>query len=133
MGQIYKPNLALTTDLILGLLKMLENHVREAMEITNQFDRIVFGTFLVLSHVLSLRGSEGTMLNLSAVVKHRETAKDWIVLGLKGKIKGESNERDHIFYCVNETSSGIKVRSWLDLLISVHSKAGRNGGPGITD
>ena len=52
---------------------------------------------------------------------------------MKGKIKGESNERDHLFYSVNVTSSGIKVRAWIELLLTVQSKAGRLGGPAITD
>ena len=73
------------------------------------------------------------MLNLATLSKYRGASDDWVVIGLKGKVKGEANERDHLFYSVNVTSSGIKVRSWLHLLLTVQSKAGRSGGPGITD
>ena len=133
MGQIYKPNLALTTNLIVKLLVMIEKKVRESQDIKEQFDLIVFGSFIVFSYVLSLRGSEGTMINLSTIVKYLNTSAEWIIVGLKGKIKGETSERDHIFYCVNQTASGIKVRAWANLLRSVHEKAGRCGGPGITN
>ena len=59
--------------------------------------------------MLSLRGLEGTMLNLSTLKKHQNALSDYLVIGLKGKIKGESNERDHLFYSVNATSSGVRV------------------------
>lgn len=133
MGQVYKPNLALTTSLIIKLLTMLEKNVRESQDIKEQFDLIVFGSYVVFSYVLSLRGSEGIMINLSTIVKHHKTSTDWIIVGLKGKVKGETSERDHMFYCVNETSSGINVRAWTDLLKTVHEKAGRCGGPGMTN
>ena len=55
------------------------------------------------------------------------------MIGLKGKIKGEANEQDYLFYCVNETSSGIRVMHWTDLLIKVHATARRCSGPAITD
>ena len=133
MGQIYKPNLALPTELILKLLDLLAKQVNEAEKLEDQFDVIVFGSFIIYSYVLSLRGVEGTMINLATLVKYLENTRDCLVIGLKGKFKGEANEKDHLFYCVNETSSGIKVRKWTELLISVHAKAGRKGGPCITD
>ena len=133
MGQVHKPNLALTTNVIVKLAALLEKRVKEAPELKDQFELIVFGTFIVLSYALSLRGSEGTMLNLSTIWKHKDSAKDSFILGLKGKIKGEANERDHVFHCANETTSGLKVRSWVNLLLTVQQKAGRDGGPGITD
>ena len=71
-------------------------------------------------------------MNLSTIKKYFQALDDSIVIGLRGKIKGEANERDHLFYCVNITSSGIKTQEWIKLLITVHSKAGRHGSPGIT-
>ena len=62
-----------------------------------------------------------------------EMNEDWCVVALKGKIKGESIERDHILPCANITSSGINVRVWLQMLVKAHSMAGRKGGPGITN
>ena len=73
------------------------------------------------------------MVNLSTIIKNRTESEDDIMIGLKGKTKGEANEQDHLFYCVKETSSGIKVQQWTDLLVNVKAKAGRNGGPAITN
>jgi len=133
MGQIHKPNLALTTELIVKLLSLITQQIQEAEQLKDQFDLVVFGNFVVFSYVLSLRGSEGAMLNLSTMAKYRDSSKDSFIVALKGKIKGEANERDHLFHCVNETSSGIKARVWIGLLMVVHEKAGRSGGPGITN
>ena len=133
MGQVCRPNLALSTKLIVCLLTMVGQLINETEKIEDQFELVVFGSFIVCSHVLSLRGSEGMMVNLSTLRKYREASLEGIMIGLKGKIKGEANERDHLFYCANETSSGIKVRRWTELLLLAHERAGRQGGPAITD
>ena len=73
------------------------------------------------------------MINLATLVKYVDSPRDCLVIGLKGKFKGKANERDHLFYSANATSSGVRVRKWTELLVSVHSKAGRKGGPCITD
>lgn len=115
------------------MLSMVEKNIREADTIEEQFDLVGFGSFIVDSYVLSLRGSEGAMINLSTIEKYLNTSPDWIMICLKGKIKGEEKERDHLFYCVNKTSCGNKVRRWTELLLLLHAKAGRKGGPAITD
>ena len=71
MGQVYKPNLALTTKLITSLLGMIEEQIKDAERIEDQFELIVFGSFIIYSCVLSLRGDEGTMVNLASLVKYR--------------------------------------------------------------
>ena len=131
MGQTYKPNLGLNTDLVVKLLGLLAKNIQSAEDIKTQFDLVVFGSFVACSCVLSLRGSEGAMINLTAIGKYRNFDKNCIIVVLKGKIKGESNERDHLFYSVNATSSGVKMKAWIDLLLSVQDKAGRTGGPGL--
>jgi len=107
MSQVYRQNLALSAELIVSLLGLIGKQVRRLENIRDQFDLIVFGNFVVFSYILSLRGSEGLMINLSAIRKYHNSSKDSIVIALKGKIKGEANERDHLFHCVNEIWSGI--------------------------
>ena len=93
---------------------------------------MVFGAYIAFSYVLSFRGVEGFMLDLSAMRKNLDDLAEHIVIALKGKVKGESHERDHMFPCVTVTSSGINVKSWLLMLLRVHKAADRNGGPAIT-
>ena len=133
MGQVHKPNLALSTVLIITLLDRVNLDCRELKSQEEKFDKIVFGTHVVISYVLSLRGSEGLMLNLTALCREDKIDRKYCVVPLKGKVKGESIERDHVLPCCLETSSGIKVGSWIKMIILAHGMAGRRGGPAITD
>ena len=56
--------------LIVKLLELVGKSVREARDFEEQFDLVVFGSFISCSYVLSLRGSEGLMLNLATLKKH---------------------------------------------------------------
>ena len=132
MGQIYRPNLALPTSLIIALLHGISEELAKEESIIERFDLIIFGCCVVISHVLSLRGSEGLMLDLTAITKDLSNPKTYCAIGLKGKIKGESAERDHLFPCSDSTSSGMHVRVWLKMLCFAHKLAGRKGGPAIT-
>ena len=73
------------------------------------------------------------MLNLSTLKKCQNASPDYLVIGSKGKIKGESNEIGYLVYSANVTLSGVRVWAWINLLLSVHAKAGRRGGPPTTD
>ena len=92
MGQIFKPNLAIPTDLIARILKLIEEEVSIATLKEEKFDGIIFRTYLVTLHVLSLRGSEGLMLNLSALTQETDSKRNYCIIPLKEKIKGESTE-----------------------------------------
>ena len=76
----------------------------------SRFDLILFGAYVVVSYVISLWGSEGLMINLTTIQKDLEMKWDYIIIVLKGKVKGKNHERDHIFPCVPVTSSGIDVK-----------------------
>ena len=73
------------------------------------------------------------MGNLSIVVKERDKSQEHVYIALKGKIKGESYERDHMFPCSQITSSGIRFCDWLRLLELGHDLAKREECPAITD
>ena len=132
MGQVYKPNLALSTSLIVSLLKTLQEEILVTNSDMERFDFIIFGVHVVISYVLSLRGSEGLMLNLTSTSKGLGSNDDFCTVALKGKVKGESAERDHVLPCSNVTSSGTHVRVWLEMLRKAHAMAKRSGGPAIT-
>ena len=82
---------------------------------------------------MSLRGSKGFMLDLTVVNREMKSSRYFCVIALKGKVKGESIVRDHLFPCVYCTSSGIDVHKWLRMLSCAHRMFKRNGGPGITN
>ena len=72
MGQVNKPNLALITNIIIKLLDELQNEIKLSQEMESRFDIILFGTYIVVSYVISLRGSEGLMINLTTIKKELE-------------------------------------------------------------
>ena len=82
MGQISKPNLALPTDLIARILKRIEEEVSITVSKEEKFDGIIFGTYVMISYVLSLRGSEGLMLNLSALTRESDSKRSYCIIPL---------------------------------------------------
>ena len=133
MGEIHKPNLGLSTNLILEVLRSVERDIGSTQLAVDRFRLIVFGAYVALSYVLSLRGVEGLMLNLSTIITEIMVKRDYLVIGLRGKLKGERIDRDHLLPCTRITSSGIKIEMWLKLLVIGHKSLGRTGGPAITD
>ena len=55
-----------------------------------RFSLIVFEAYAVFSCLLSLREVEGLMLNLSSMSKAIDERTKYLVIGIKGKVKGES-------------------------------------------
>ena len=111
IGQDYHPNLVLTTLLIVKLLDRTLEELSLVRMKEEKFDLITFGSYLVISHVLSLQGSEGFMLNLGSIGSEMQVKRSHCVVALRGKVKGETIERNHIFPCCKITSSGINVEN----------------------
>ena len=87
MGEMHKPNLALTNILIKDTLCCVKMDLSEIENGEERFSLIVFRAYVVLSYALSLRGLKGLMLNLSSLSKVIDERSKYLVIGLKGKIK----------------------------------------------
>ena len=72
MGQVNKPNFVLTTNIIIKLLDELQNEIKLSQEIESRFNLILFGTYVIVSYVIFLQGSEGLMINLTTIQKELE-------------------------------------------------------------
>lgn len=57
----------------------------------------MFRVYVTFSYVLLLHGAEDFMLNMTTIKKNMDESLDYILIELKGKVKGESHERYHIF------------------------------------
>jgi len=133
MGQLVKPNLALGLPLLKKLIHKLE------MKYLNEEDRkdkhilMVIIAYIVVSYVLSLRGPEGLLLDLGGLKKHLHHSREYLVIPLLGRLKGENHDLLHLIPCSPETSSGINIAGVLDRLLSI--KVGLNflDGPAISD
>ena len=126
MGQVVKPNLALLTSLILRILEEAANDCRRSDKSGN-VELIVFGVHALTSYVISLRGSEVLMLDLTVINRELKISRDCCAVALKGKVKGDSVDQDHLFHCIFKPSSGIEVEKWLRILSSVHLMFERSG------
>ena len=95
---------------------------------------IMVGNFLLLGFVLSLRGNEGFMVEAHGLQSHRDCGRSegrdsHVVIPLLGRFKNEDGERWHLMVAAAETSSGFKVRQWVDLLVEVLRRERRKEGP----
>jgi hypothetical protein len=143
MGQDWRPDRAITAQLMQHVLSRVEGRILELGGDQNKADRerwIFAGTYFAISYVLSLRGPEGLLLELEGCRKYfnsrfgsdGDPAKH-VVVALLGQVKGEHNERQHLLPSVNETKSGIQVRRWMRRTLAANYANGRVSGPAFCD
>jgi hypothetical protein len=130
MGQDWRPNKAMSTHLIVQMLKLVANRIEGAMESEEQMKWLVFGTFSVLAYVLSLRGAECLLVDIKGMLKYEDKGnEEYFIVALLGKVKGEHQDRCHLLPCTAVTSSGIKVKEWVNALLEIKKSHGRVDGP----
>ena len=133
MGEIWKPNRAMSSKLICRLIQEIDSCVVEAEHPVEKHRWTVFHTYVVVSYVISLRGSEGLLLDLAGLNRYVDREQRHVVLTLLGRVKGETFDSAHLFFSVNTTGSGIPVRDSVCRLMALHAQAGRQSGPAISD
>jgi hypothetical protein len=134
MGQDWRPNKAISKALMIKVLVEADYRVESA---TSQEERnrwIVFYTYAMVCYVVSLRGCEGLLLDLSGLNRKMNAGvEEYVVIALLGKIKGESGDRAHLLPSIPVTSSGIQVREKLKRLLAFKRSIGQVIGPAISD
>ena len=134
MGSVTRPNKALTIELMLLLLNKVEDKIYESQSPSDEHRWTMFGIYIAISYVLSLRGNEGLMLDLNGLRKTWNVKrKDYVTIVLYGKLKGENSFREHLIPCCNVTKSGINVRGMINRAIKLKEKEGLTRGPLISD
>ena len=92
------------------------------------------GIVLLLLYVVSLRSSEGLMVDVAGIREFGESTLEHVVIPLMGQVKGEDHTRQHLIHCVNKTDdSGIDVRKWMARVRTVHSILGKQYGPAFVN
>jgi hypothetical protein len=136
MGQDWRPNMALSTDLISTYLGEIEAKITAASSFRELNRWIMLGTYSVITYVISLRGSEGFLLDLGGLWKYQidcEQQPSYFLIPLMGKVKGEHHDRCHLLPCSFQTKSRIKPYIWITRLKEVKLKQGFRDGPAISD
>jgi hypothetical protein len=136
MGEEVRKDLALDTELIVEVLKAIDQKVEIAFEEGNSTERnkwIIAGAYISISYVLSLRGNEGFMMDIKELLKNWSMKKGLVWIVLSGILKGESVPELHQLRSVPKTDSGVEIWVWVNRLVFVHDQAGRVEGPAICD
>jgi hypothetical protein len=134
MGQEWRPNKGMSNKLLLRVLQDVEVRILGAASVRELNRWVVFHSYAVVCYVLSLRGSEGLLLDLAGLHRYWGSGDGtYLVVTLQGTIKGETNDRDHLLPCVLTTSSGVDVKASLERLMSLKATKGFTDGPAISD
>lgn len=134
MGQDVRSNLAMSHTLLLKVFWAVEVRIEAATTAEDRHRWVVFGTYGVISYVMSLRGAEGLLLDLGAIREEwSRRTETYLIMPLRGKIKGEDRARNHLLPCAKLTKSGINVEKWLHRLVMTKREFGFRDGPAISD
>ena len=134
MGAEWRPNKGMSTELYLKVLEDTEFRIDGAASVRELNRWVVFHMYAVVCYVLSLRGTEGLLLDLEGLHRHWGSGDGtYLVVTLQGTIKGETNDRDHLLPCVHVTSSGVDVKVSLERLMALKKRKGFVDGPAISD
>ena len=133
MGQDWRPNKAISTEIMSALLSTVEQRAMGAVDIKSRFRWTMAGAYFCFCYVLSLRGSEGLLVDLEGLIEFDDPVIDYVVIPLLGRFKGEHHTTQHLMPCVRETESGIRVEVWIKRLLTIHKAEGRQKGPALVN
>lgn len=144
MGRLVIPEMGLSNVIIHALLEYCE-HVVNSTDTSWKETRqaIMNGAFYCTLYGNSLRGHEGLFLEASDLCSHIEYGKDglWehdglvpdtghVCYPLLGRFKTEYGEQRYMPQTVNITKSGINLRLWIERLVYVLVKEGKQSEAG---
>ena len=139
MGQVTNRNKPLTSEVLKLILAKMENEMYEDSASPDHARLLIMaGVYFVTVYGSSLRGNEGFMMDAQGLCNHisvgaRDDKVPHVLVPLLGKFKGECGERLHVLPMASVTSSGIKIRAWLELLVKLLEHEGKTDGPALCD
>ena len=128
MGTDWRPNRAISTHLIVKLLRIVEERILSTSS-QDRLSLVMGGAYFCFCYVVLLRSPEGLMVDVPTLNEFGEMSNEQVVIPLLGQVKGEDHTRQYLLHCVNEIPSGISVRNWIRRLRSGHIILGRSTGP----
>lgn len=131
MGEIVRPDRALSTAILLEILNLLEAEWESHPD--RHFALASEGAFYVIAFCCALRGEEVPLADLLGTRKHWATSTSnnppHIVIALLGRFKGEIGENYHLLPIVTKTASGIDNKKWIGRLLDEYSAMNIVNGP----
>jgi len=136
MGSRVMKNLALDVKLILEVLSLIEQKIKDNFDHEDSTERdkwIIGGAYVAFSYVLSLRGNECFMMDIKQLLENPLMEKDMVWIILSGVMKGQTTPMLHHLRSVPITDSGVNIKLWKERFMVVHQIAGRTEGPALCD
>lgn len=133
MGQDWRPDQAVSAHLMLALTRWIERKIVSLTVPSEIIQWTLAGAYFVLCYVLSLRGSEGLLLDVQGLLDHKDPHPTHVIFPLLGKVKGEQHSRQHLLASAHRTKSGIQVASWHSRLVDIVTSMSRTSGPVFVD
>jgi hypothetical protein len=137
MGQDVRQDWAITLPTMGALLDRLEREwVATNEQDLCQRDIVAsIGAFSLIAFCGSFRGNEVFLTDLHGLRKYYKELekKDYVIIPLLGRFKGEIHSRYHLTPLAAMTNSGLHVRVWVGRLIDVKQRLGLLQGPAFAD
>ena len=113
MGQDWRPNQAISIELVHQLLAKSEGKARKATDGIMRERWILVGANFCFCFVLSLRSPEGLMADLEGLIKFHDEGEEEVIVPLLGRFKGEHHAKQHLLSSRAVTGSGIRAKQWI--------------------
>lgn len=121
MGMIRRQNEALTSAMVLAMCRRAEADWRTAQSAGRRIEVEDTVCFMLLGFGSGLRGEEVPLVSLEGLLtfwkETREEEDKYMMITLRGRFKGEVDERWHIVPICDETRSGIPFRLWMERIM----------------
>ena len=141
LGKQTRSNWGLDYNVLHIILANLEmDLLEEGLSKRDRRDIIMFGSFAIIGFVCALRGNEIFLVEAEGLQKmiergrvEKEDKLLHVVIPLLGQFKNEDGERWHVMISVSVTTSKLRVRDWIEKLVSILKEERRGLGPAFCD
>lgn len=144
MGRLVMQDRGVSIDMLKSILIDYEDELRlEVVSFERKREILVAAGAFVILFGGALRGGEIFLLEASELIKrvhqgkvgekHSGAAQPHVVVPLMGRFKGETGERNVLLALASKTKSGLEIRKWIERLVWVLKREGREEyvGPAI--
>jgi hypothetical protein len=136
MGQITGQDLALSIQVMLALMNLLEQQWTSQVLPRDTLANI--GAFACIAYGGSFRGNEVFLMDLSGLVKYATTelvedSQRYVIIPLLGRFKNEDGEKYHLTPLAYHTASGLPIGTWVFRLVQVKQEQNLSKGLAFSD
>jgi hypothetical protein len=135
MGQDVRQDWAIPLPVMSALMESFESEWAMTKTLAQRDLIASCAAYAVVAFCGSFRGNEVFLMDLHGLRKYllELKEKNFVIVPLLGRFKGEQHSRYHLAPLAAETNSGLNVREWIRQLVRVKEDMGRLNGPAFQD